>query len=165
MPGLTFLFKKGWSVALCLTACSRYISFLSCLIFSASHCLSLSEFRHPLSFENQKKVLEAEQRAIDKIKSEQEAAREVAKEREMQQYEQAGDISQRDPRAHSLKFMYSQPKNRDSDDETEKDESSHSHKTKEPSPYLGLPPASSFCLNRLQRSDKKMRWCELSKTN
>jgi hypothetical protein len=87
-----------------------------------------------LSFENQKKVLEAEQKAIDKIKSEQEAALEIAKERELQLYEQAGDISQRDPRAHSLKFMYSQPKPRHSDDEVELNEGV---KGKDPSPYLG----------------------------
>jgi hypothetical protein len=64
---------------------------LSLIVFHST----LSEFRHPLSFENQKKVLVAEQRGIDKIKSEQEAVREG----EMQQYEQAGDISQRDSRA------------------------------------------------------------------
>mmetsp|Transcript_8816 Transcript_8816/g.8889 ORF Transcript_8816/g.8889 Transcript_8816/m.8889 type:complete len:421 (-) Transcript_8816:35-1297(-) len=79
MPGLSFLFKKGW---------------------------------HPLTLENQKKLYVAEQRVLDTKKREEDAAIEVSKEKEMQHYERLGELSERDPRTSSLRFMYNQPKNK-----------------------------------------------------
>ena len=58
--------------------------------------------------ENQKKLYVAEQEAIERSRREQKAAVEIAKEREMQQYEKMGDIGARDPRTSSLQFMYAQ---------------------------------------------------------
>jgi sulfur relay (sulfurtransferase) DsrC/TusE family protein len=86
-----------------------------------------------LSFENQKKVYEAEQKFLDQRKREEEAALEIAKEREMMLYEVNGDISQRDPRTSSLKFMYSQPSNKSKEDQEEEEQG----KTKNNSQYLG----------------------------
>lgn len=63
---------------------------------------------HPTSLANQKQVHAAEAAAIEQHKKETERALEIAKEMEMQQYEQAGDLK-RDPRTSSLKFMYSAP--------------------------------------------------------
>jgi hypothetical protein len=68
---------------------------------------------HPQTMDNQKKLFLAEQNALEKLKKEQEAANEIAKELEMQQYEKAGDISERDARQTSLKFMYAIPQPRD----------------------------------------------------
>lgn len=65
---------------------------------------------HPQSLENQKKLFTAEQDEVRKIQREQEAAAEVAKEKELSLYEKMGDMEARDPRQSSLKFMYSQPK-------------------------------------------------------
>lgn len=102
--------------------------------------LNLS-YRHPLSQENQKKVLEAEQEYIKKRKREEEAALEIAKEREMQQYEMHGDITERDPRNSSLKFMYVLPKKiSEDDDETVKKNIDVEGISREElsTPYLGI---------------------------
>lgn len=87
-----------------------------------------------MSFENQKKVQEAEQKFLDQRKREEEAALEVAKEREMMLYEVHGDIGQRDPRTSSLRFMYSQPSNKAKEDQEEENELS---KVRNNSQYLG----------------------------
>lgn len=67
---------------------------------------------HPLKLQNQKKVYEIEQYHINKLKKEEEARKEIEKERELLKYEINGDIKERDPRNTSLKFMYEQPKNK-----------------------------------------------------
>lgn len=88
MPGLSFLFKKGW---------------------------------HPLSLENQKKVYNAEQNNLNKIKKEIESKKEIENERILQLYELNGDIKERDPRNYSLKFMYQQPKLNNNKNEEEEE--------------------------------------------
>jgi CBF1 interacting corepressor len=64
---------------------------------------------HPQTIENQKKLFVAEHSDADRRAREEEAAREVAKEAELQRYESAGDLEMRDPKTSSLKFMYSNP--------------------------------------------------------
>lgn len=64
---------------------------------------------HPQTMENQKKLFVAEHSEIDRKNREEEAAKEVAREVEIQRYENAGDMESRDPKASSLKFMYSHP--------------------------------------------------------
>lgn len=87
---------------------------------------------HPNTMENQKKLFMAQQEAEERLKREEEAAKEVAKEREMQQYEKMGDISARDPRTSSLQFMYAQPKKKKGDEEEP------SAAITIPSQYLGI---------------------------
>lgn len=65
---------------------------------------------HPARLDNQKNVFIQENTARSRQEREAEAAKEVAKEEEIRMYERAGDVSERDPRASSLKFMYAQPK-------------------------------------------------------
>ena len=60
---------------------------------------------HPGRIDNQKKVFIAEQKSQERKKAEEEAAKEVMKEREVSYYENLGEISARDPRNSSLKFM------------------------------------------------------------
>lgn len=83
---------------------------------------------HPQTMENQKKLYMAEQEAVERAKREEEAAAEIAKEREMQQYEKMGDMAARDPRSTSLQFMYSQPKKKKNEEAT----------GSAPSQYLGV---------------------------
>lgn len=64
---------------------------------------------HPSRKDNQEKVFIKEQTSIYDKSKEEEAAREVAKEAELQSYVRGGDIGDRDPRTSSLKFMYAQP--------------------------------------------------------
>ena len=64
---------------------------------------------HPGRLDNQKAVFIAEQKKIDEKEKENEAAKEVMKEREISYYENLGEIQSRDPRQSSLKFMYSAP--------------------------------------------------------
>ena len=75
--------------------------------------------------ENQKKLYVAEQEAIERSRREQVAAVEIAKEREMQQYEKMGDIGARDPRTSSLQFMYAQPKAKEKDQDATSTMPSH----------------------------------------
>lgn len=65
---------------------------------------------HPQTLENQKKLFVAESRDLDRLRREEEAAAEVAREAELQRYEAAGDLRERDARTSSLRFMYCPPK-------------------------------------------------------
>jgi CBF1 interacting corepressor len=64
---------------------------------------------HPARLDNQKKVFIAEEKTKEKKKREDEAAKEVLKEREASYYENLGQIQARDARQSSLKFMYATP--------------------------------------------------------
>lgn len=65
---------------------------------------------HPQTLENQKKLFIAESRDSDRQRREEEAAAEVAREAELQRYDAAGDLRERDARTSSLRFMYCPPK-------------------------------------------------------
>lgn len=66
---------------------------------------------HPLRMKNQKKLFIVEEEEVKSKLREEEAAKEVSRELEIQGYVKAGDYKDdRDPRTSSLKFMYSIPK-------------------------------------------------------
>lgn len=59
--------------------------------------------------DNEKNLFIKEQAFNDKKRKEDEAAREVSKERQMKEFEELGKMQARDPKESSLSFMYVQP--------------------------------------------------------
>lgn len=85
---------------------------------------------HPSRMDNQKRVFVTEENKKKHLEQEKELALQVAKERELQMYEDLGKAPELDPRNASLKFMYHAPaaltkskKVDDADDGKKKDNS------------------------------------------
>jgi CBF1 interacting corepressor len=70
---------------------------------------------HPSRTDNQKRLFVAEQQTAEKNDREVELAKEVAKERDIQHFENMGSMEFRDPRTAALKFMYAAPQSKDAE--------------------------------------------------
>lgn len=88
---------------------------------------------HPMRIDNQKKLFIAEESRKQDYDRERELAEQVVKEKELLSYEGLGKAPEHDPRASSLRFMYSAPQAKQGK-ETEKDKKKVQHLLEPPRP-------------------------------